>query len=399
MSIPELFRCPISLDLFADPVTLSTGQTYDRANIEKWLGYGNSTCPVTMQRLHDKSLVPNHTLRHLIRQWLLTASIHGDGSVLMEPINSMDISLSELKRNLRLPPTSTLTTKLETLRIIKVLSSESSLRQASLVQAGFFQLLLHLLFQAPVAHNAEVTELALDGVLNLLPSADLESLNMLRKESSLTQLVFLLDQSNVKIKTALCYLLETIATCSATQELCLMLGRRQRVLQVLVSLLQHKSEAQASEAAVRAVCNLCSSEANRATAIREGAVDGLIAYLSDTGCAPRSRNRSVARALATLEVLLGLEIGKRKMNRNPGAIETLVKMVFRIPSDQGGSEHAVGSLLLVCCDSAGVRREAIDAGVLTKLLLLLQSQSSAQAKTKARALLKLLIPVIKKQVL
>ncbi|RWW61694.1 hypothetical protein BHE74_00031233 [Ensete ventricosum] len=399
MSIPELFRCPISLDLFADPVTLSTGQTYDRANIEKWLGYGNSTCPVTMQRLHDKSLVPNHTLRHLIRQWLLTASIHGDGSVLMEPINSMDISLSELKRNLRLPPTSTLTTKLETLRIIKVLSSESSLRQASLVQAGFFQLLLHLLFQAPVAHNAEVTELALDGVLNLLPSADLESLNMLRKESSLTQLVFLLDQSNVKIKTALCYLLETIATCSATQELCLMLGRRQRVLQVLVSLLQHKSEAQASEAAVRAVCNLCSSEANRATAIREGAVDGLIAYLSDTGCAPRSRNRSAARALATLEVLLGLEIGKRKMNRNPGAIETLVKMVFRIPSDQGGSEHAVGSLLLVCCDSAGVRREAIDAGVLTKLLLLLQSQSSAQAKTKARALLKLLIPVIKKQVL
>ncbi|KAJ8460945.1 hypothetical protein OPV22_033871 [Ensete ventricosum] len=399
MSIPELFRCPISLDLFADPVTLSTGQTYDRANIEKWLGYGNSTCPVTMQRLHDKSLVPNHTLRHLIRQWLLTASIHGDGSVLMEPINSMDISLSELKRNLRLPPTSTLTTKLETLRIIKGLSSESSLRQASLVQAGFFQLLLHLLFQAPVAHNAEVTELALDGVLNLLPSADLESLNMLRKESSLTQLVFLLDQSNVKIKTALCYLLETIATCSATQELCLMLGRRQRVLQVLVSLLQHKSEAQASEAAVRAVCNLCSSEANRATAIREGAVDGLIAYLSDTGCAPRSRNRSAARALATLEVLLGLEIGKRKMNRNPGAIETLVKMVFRIPSDQGGSEHAVGSLLLVCCDSAGVRREAIDAGVLTKLLLLLQSQSSAQAKTKARALLKLLIPVIKKQVL
>ncbi|CAL9062669.1 U-box domain-containing protein 26 [Musa acuminata AAA Group] len=398
MSIPELFRCPISLDLFADPVTLSTGQTYDRASIEKWLGYGNSTCPVTMQRLHDKSLVPNHTLRHLIEQWFLTASIHGDGSVLMDPINSMDISLSELKRNLRLP-TSTLTTKLETLRIIKVLSSESSVRQASLVQAGFFQLLLHVLFQAPVAHNAEVTELALDGVLNLLPSADLESLNMLRKESSLTQLVFLLDQSNVKIKTALCCLLETIAACSATQELCLMLGRRQRVLQILVSLLQQKSDAQASEAAVRAVCSLCSSEANRATAIREGAVDSLIAYLAGTGCAPRSRNRSAARALATLELLLGLEIGKRKMNKNPDAIATLVKMVFRVPSDQRGSEHAVGSLLLVCCDSATVRREAIDAGVLTKLLLLLQSQSSAQAKTKARALLKLLIPVIKKQVL
>ncbi|KAJ0973123.1 hypothetical protein J5N97_021082 [Dioscorea zingiberensis] len=74
MSIPLLFRCPISLDLFTDPVTLSTGQTYDRPSIEQWLARGNRTCPVTMQRLHDTSLVPNHTLRHLIDQWLLTCT-------------------------------------------------------------------------------------------------------------------------------------------------------------------------------------------------------------------------------------------------------------------------------------------------------------------------------------
>ena len=70
MAIPHLFRCPISLDLFKDPVTLCTGQTYDRSSIEKWLAAGNLTCPVTMQKLHDPSIVPNHTLRHLIDQWL-----------------------------------------------------------------------------------------------------------------------------------------------------------------------------------------------------------------------------------------------------------------------------------------------------------------------------------------
>ena len=68
ITIPHLFRCPISLDLFEDPVTLCTGQTYDRSSIEKWFSAGNLTCPVTMQKLHDPSIVTNHTLRHLINQ-------------------------------------------------------------------------------------------------------------------------------------------------------------------------------------------------------------------------------------------------------------------------------------------------------------------------------------------
>ncbi|WP_423787569.1 U-box domain-containing protein, partial [Klebsiella pneumoniae] len=63
MTIPPLFICPISLDLFTDPVTVSTGHTYDRGSIEKWLATGNLTCPVTMQKLQDPSMVPNCTLR------------------------------------------------------------------------------------------------------------------------------------------------------------------------------------------------------------------------------------------------------------------------------------------------------------------------------------------------
>lgn len=70
MSIPHLFRCPISLDIFTDPVTLCTGQTYDRPCIERWLAAGHRTCPVTMQPLGDAALVPNRTLRHLIERWL-----------------------------------------------------------------------------------------------------------------------------------------------------------------------------------------------------------------------------------------------------------------------------------------------------------------------------------------
>ncbi|KAG6519727.1 U-box domain-containing protein 26-like [Zingiber officinale] len=386
MSFPELFRCPIGLDLFTDPVALSTGQTYDRVNIEKWLAYGNLTCPVTMQRLSDTSLVPNHTLRHLIEQWLLANS----AVFTTVPMKSTDVTLSALKHNLQ-SRESTTVTKLETLRIIKLLSSESSARQASLVREGLFELLLQVLFQFPMAEDAEIVELALDGLLNLSPSRDLESVNMLRDESNLVQLVFLLEEGNSRVKTRLCCLLEAIASCSLARELCLVLGRRERLLQVLVSLLLDKSEFRGlTEAALRAICGLCSLEANRNTAIREGAMDGLVGYLSSAIYASRSRNPNASLALATLEQLLALEVGKRRMSKMENGVMVLVKMVFRVPCDKGCSEHAVGALLLLCNDSAKARTDAINAGVLTQLLLLLQSQSGEQVKSKARALLKLL---------
>lgn len=51
--IPSVFICPISLEPMQDPVTLCTGQTYERLNIHKWFNLGHLTCPTTMQELWD----------------------------------------------------------------------------------------------------------------------------------------------------------------------------------------------------------------------------------------------------------------------------------------------------------------------------------------------------------
>ncbi|CAN0846872.1 U-box domain-containing protein 27 [Linum grandiflorum] len=51
------------------PVSLSTGVTYDRSSIQRWLDAGNNTCPATMQVLDSKEFVPNHNLQPLIRIW------------------------------------------------------------------------------------------------------------------------------------------------------------------------------------------------------------------------------------------------------------------------------------------------------------------------------------------
>ncbi|RVW87626.1 E3 ubiquitin-protein ligase PUB23 [Vitis vinifera] len=70
MDFPVDFRCPISMELMQDPVTISTGVTYERKNIEKWLfSYNKKTCPTTMQRINSFDITPNHTLKRLILAW------------------------------------------------------------------------------------------------------------------------------------------------------------------------------------------------------------------------------------------------------------------------------------------------------------------------------------------
>ncbi|XP_043698191.1 U-box domain-containing protein 26-like [Telopea speciosissima] len=384
MAIPHLFRCPITLDLFTDPVTLCTGQTYDRSSIEKWIAAGNLTCPVTMQKLHDPSMVPNHTLRHLIDQWLhMGYRFDPDLIKIIDP----DLSLATLKHNLE-SQQATMTTKLETLEKIKIVSEELPLQRCGLIQLGFFQVLLHLLFgngSSPIANLKEeelkIAELALTCVLKLLPFSDLRSLDMLKQDSSLVFFLVLLQQGTSKVKTSLCYLIEEIATSSETKDLCEMLGQNPRFLQELIALLN--PNVGASDAGIKAISVLCCSELIQESFVSEGLIDGLLAYISTV-------NRGQASmALATLELLLGLENARKAVIKNPNAVHILVKMIFRV-SDHEGSESAVSSLLIVCYESLKLREEAISAGVLTQLLLLLQSQCSCRAKNKARVLLKLL---------
>ncbi|XP_057971172.1 U-box domain-containing protein 25-like [Malania oleifera] len=384
MPIPHLFRCPISLDLLTDPVTLCTGQTYDRSSIEKWLATGNHTCPVTMQKLHDPSMVPNHTLRHLIYQWLQMGP-HLDPDYLeIDP----DLSLAALRHNLE-SNESPLETKLQALERIQVLiTREFPWRNSWFTQLGLFPFLLEQLFGKVEANeyrsNLNLAEQALSCVLALMPFGELGSLNMLKEESSLASFLVLFQQGTITVKISLCHLVGAISSSQEVKELCAELGKNQRLLREIVLLVCEHSEA--AEAGIKATLALCSLEQNRENLVREGAVDGLITYISSVeGC----EKSSAPLAMAAIELLLGVEGAKQAVINNPNGVKALVKMVFRV-SDHEGSESAIDSLMIVCYESLWAQEDAISAGILTQLLLLLQSQCRGRTKTKARALLKLL---------
>eukprot|EP00043_Microstomoeca_roanoka_P019705 m.225444 g.225444 ORF g.225444 m.225444 type:complete len:504 (-) comp17041_c0_seq7:4857-6368(-) len=61
---PEEYCCPITYDLFVDPVVASDGFTYERDAISHWIRE-NPVSPLTRQRISDK-LYPNNAMRTLV---------------------------------------------------------------------------------------------------------------------------------------------------------------------------------------------------------------------------------------------------------------------------------------------------------------------------------------------
>lgn len=66
---PAEFCCPISTKLMRDPVIITSGQTYERENIERWFREGYDTCPRTHIKLENFAMIPNTCMRDLIFNW------------------------------------------------------------------------------------------------------------------------------------------------------------------------------------------------------------------------------------------------------------------------------------------------------------------------------------------
>ncbi|KAK1398091.1 RING-type E3 ubiquitin transferase [Heracleum sosnowskyi] len=113
---PQEFRCPLSKKLMCDPVIVSTGQTYDRPFIQKWLKSGNRTCPQTQQVLSHTFLTPNNLIRDMIAKWCKSHGIqlpdsnqYSDDNVLTKTdqdhfnslLEKMSSSLSDQKKAAR----------------------------------------------------------------------------------------------------------------------------------------------------------------------------------------------------------------------------------------------------------------------------------------------------------
>ncbi len=64
-SVEKLLECPLTLEVMKDPYTLvETGRTFEKSAIDEWLKNHN-TDPISNQVLHNKTLIPNRSLKDL----------------------------------------------------------------------------------------------------------------------------------------------------------------------------------------------------------------------------------------------------------------------------------------------------------------------------------------------
>mmetsp|Transcript_22205 Transcript_22205/g.43198 ORF Transcript_22205/g.43198 Transcript_22205/m.43198 type:complete len:543 (-) Transcript_22205:161-1789(-) len=66
---PDELVCPISGQIFEDPVITDDGHTYERALIEDWFRRGTRNSPLTNKPLPSTTLRPNIVLRGIIEAW------------------------------------------------------------------------------------------------------------------------------------------------------------------------------------------------------------------------------------------------------------------------------------------------------------------------------------------
>lgn len=69
IEIPEDFICPITKNIFYNPVTLSDGHTYEKYEIIEWIKRHDNS-PLTNEELEYKEIYPNYTLKKIIREWI-----------------------------------------------------------------------------------------------------------------------------------------------------------------------------------------------------------------------------------------------------------------------------------------------------------------------------------------
>lgn len=379
VQIPYHFRCPISLELMCDPVTVSTGQTYDRASIESWVATGNTTCPVTRAPLTDFTLIPNHTLRRLIQDWCVANRSFGVERI-PTPKQPADPALVRSLLTQASSESNATHSRLTALRRLRGLARDSDKNRSVISSLNAREILLQVVF-ANIDSELSHESLAL---LVMFPLGESECVSVVSDSDRIAYLSRLLFHSSIDVRINSAALIEIVVAGTRSPELRAQVSNVDEIFEGVIEIMKSpiSSYPRALKIGVKALFALCLVKQTRTKAVSAGAAETLIDRLSDF------EKCDAERALATIELLCRVPAGCAAFEAHALTVPLLVKIILKI-SDRA-TEYAAGALLSLCSESEMSQRDAVAAGVLTQLLLLVQSDCTDRAKRKAQLLLKLL---------
>ncbi|KAK7278741.1 hypothetical protein RJT34_23777 [Clitoria ternatea] len=389
IDVPPFFLCPISLEIMKDPVTVSTGITYDRHSIEKWLFSKNDTCPVTNQPLNHPDLTPNHTLRRLIQSW---CTINAASGIERIPTPKPPVTKTTITKLINDASTSPHSLP-QCLRTLKSIASENDTNKRCVESAGAVDFLASIVTtnvnnpQYDVVEDLELLKTNQgDEALSILHTlrlsdSGLKTLLGFKNGEFINSLTNIMQRGAYESRAYAILLLKSMSSVADPVQLINLNGE---FFIELVQLLKDQISEKASKATLRTLIEVCHWGRNRVKAVEAGVVPVLVELLLEC------RERKVCEMmLVVLETLCQCADGRAGLLGHAAGLAIVSKKILRVSTM--GNDRAVRILLSVARFSAGpcVVQEMLQLGVVAKLCLVLQVDSGNKAKEKAREILKL----------
>ncbi|XAR60568.1 Ubiquitin--protein ligase [Bertholletia excelsa] len=351
-AIPDDFRCPISLELMKDPVIVSTGQTYERSCIEKWLEAGHGTCPKTQQTLASTALTPNYVLRSLIAQWCEANGIEPPKRP-RSPPKKMSSTCSPAERI----KIETLLRKLSSNNPedqhsaageIRLLAKRNANNRVAIAEAGAIPLLVGLL-STP---DSRIQEHTVTALLNLSICED--NKGSIIAAGAVPGIVHVLKKGSMEARENAA---ATLFSLSVIDENKVMIGAS-GAIPPLVTLLSEGTQRGKKDAAT-ALFNLCIYQGNKGKAVRAGVVPTLMQLLTEP------HGGMVDEALAILAILSSHPEGRVAIGA-ANAVRVLVEVIGQ--GSPRNRENAAAVLVHLCSGDQKYLKEAQELGVMGPLL-------------------------------
>ncbi|GKU94353.1 hypothetical protein SLEP1_g7856 [Rubroshorea leprosula] len=379
LTVPKDFICPISLDLMTDPVIISTGQTYDRSFITRWMEEGHRTCPKTGQMLEHTRLVTNRALRNLIMQWCIANRIPYDPPETTEASaesfasvpSKAAIQANKATAELLIQQLATGSQGAKTIaaREIRLLAKTGKENRAFIAESGAIPHLRKLLSSTnPVALENSVT-----AMLNLSIYEKNKS-RIMEEEGCLRAIVEVLRfglTTEARENAA-----ATLFSLSAVHDYKKRIADEGKAVEALAGLLR-VGTTRGKKDAVTALFNLSTHTENCVRMIEAGAVTALVCALGNEGVAEE--------AAGALALIVRQPVGAEAVGQEEMAIAGLIRMM-RCGTPRG-KENAVAALLELCrCGGAATTERVLKAPALAGLLQTLLFTGTKRARRKAASL-------------
>ncbi|KAE8722986.1 U-box domain-containing protein 17 [Hibiscus syriacus] len=379
-TVPKDFCCPISLGLMRDPVIISTGQTYDRISIGRWMVEGHCTCPKTGQMLVHNRLVPNRALRNLITQW---CTAHG---LPYDPPEITDASAESFAAALPIKAATEANRATATLLIqqlangsqgaqtvaareIRLLAKTGKEIRAFIAEAGAITHLQKLLSSSnPIAQVNSVTALLNLSIYEKNKSRIMDEDGCL---GSIVEVLRLGLTTEARQNAA-----ATLFSLSAVHNYKKKIADQGGAVEALAELLRVGTP-RGRKDAVTALFNLATLTDNCESMIEAGAITALVRALQNEGVAEE--------AAGALAFIVGQPIGAEAVGKEETAVAGLIEMM-RCGTPRG-KENAVAALLEFCrTGGATTTKRVLKAPALAGLLQALLFTGTKRARRKAASL-------------